>query len=90
MPNPTSSAETKVELLTEAIEALVLAQVVAITSRHISTPATRLALDVVDARANLSAALHEFTKPTLRVVGVEREERVGDIATILRHTELTR
>lgn len=64
-----STTETKIELVTEAIEALVLAQVIATNpacsdhERHIAVK------NVGDARAVLSKALNEFLIPTLRVLG---------------------
>ncbi len=63
MSNP--QQETKIELVTEAIEALVLAQVVALREGHSAMG------QVVDARRAVSEALRELLTPTLRVVTME-------------------
>jgi len=69
MSNP--QQETKIELVTEAIEALTLAQVVATNpacsehERHIAVK------NVGDARECLSKALRSLLTPTLRVMGGE-------------------
>lgn len=81
MSNP--QQETKVELVTEAIEALVLATVVAHTS---ATPNIHHA-DVADARANVSFALRALLQPVLRVVTSEKTDKIGDISTTLRKTK---
>jgi hypothetical protein len=60
-----STSETKIELVTEAIEALVLASIVA------TTPGKERAADMQnlhDARDVLKASLKELLAPTLRVV----------------------
>lgn len=82
MSNP--QQETKVELVTEAIEALVLATVVAHTS---ATPNIHHA-DVADARANVSFALRALLQPVLRVVTSEKIDEVHGVAsTTLRKTK---
>jgi hypothetical protein len=61
---PMTNTTTKIELVTEAIESLVMASVVALNS-----PDRKDAhLNVVDARDNVSYALKELLKPTLRVL----------------------
>ena len=66
--------ETKIELVTEAIEALTRAVVA-----HQANPANpRACYDIVrDARAEVASALRELLAPTLRVVTTEREDSVG-------------
>ncbi len=68
------AVETKIELVTEAIEALTLAQVVA-TSPACSEHERHVAVkNVGDARECLSKALRELLTPTLRVMsGAPRE-----------------
>lgn len=63
MTNP--QTETKIELVTEGIEALVLASVIAATSvnNHVFNHQ-----NVLDARETLKGCLREFLAPTLRVV----------------------
>lgn len=78
MTNP--QTETKIELVTEGIEALVLASVVA----HAAHPGAQRALfheNVVSARADLHAALKALMQPTLRVVAAtETVKQVGAIS----------
>jgi hypothetical protein len=83
MSNPV--VETKIELLTESIEALVLAQVTAITSGG----GPYFHKQVVEARGNLSEALRGFLQPALRLVTTQRHDRVGDVSTTLTRTEIT-
>ncbi len=78
------ATETKIELVTESLEALVLATVVATTS----TKAADYVMNhqnIVDAREVLSKALRELLTPTLRVV--QRTDRVGDISQTLTVAE---
>ena len=65
MNNP--AVETKLELVTEAIEALVLATVVGVT--HIGQPVkNNIHQNIVDARQSVHDALQTLLTPTLRVV----------------------
>jgi hypothetical protein len=66
--------ETKIELVTEAIESLTRAVVA-----HQSNPANpRACYDHVrDARAEVASALRELLTPVLRVVTGERDNHVG-------------
>lgn len=68
MANP--AQETKIELVTEAIEALVLATAVATNINLNLNPVERRAnhRNVVDARDLVRGALKELLAPTLRVV----------------------
>ncbi len=60
-----TSNETKIEMVTEAVEALVLATVTA----HV-LPDTPNKLEAIsDARGDLARALKELITPTLRLVG---------------------
>lgn len=63
-----ASSETKIELATEAIEALVLAVIVA--TAPASNPDEQRAnhRNVVDAREIVKAALKELLAPALRVI----------------------
>ncbi len=72
-----STSETKIELVTEAIEALVLASVVG----H-GDPTTNH-YNIMEARRVLKGCLKEFLIPTLRIV-TERERRVGVMSVIDR------
>lgn len=64
-----SAANTKIEIVSEAIETLVLATVVAATGspRNVAEREANHQ-NVVDARATVKAALKELLTPTLRVV----------------------
>ena len=65
MNNP--AVETKLELVTEAIEALVLATVVGVT--HIGQPVkNNIHQNIVDARQSVHEALQMLLTPTLRVI----------------------
>jgi hypothetical protein len=66
-----STNETKIELVTEAIETLVVA-VVAATSSHDTRASAAHHQNVVDARALVASALAELVKPTLRVLAGAR------------------
>jgi hypothetical protein len=66
MSNP--QQETKIELVTEAIEALVLAQCVLLRPGHDTSSGPRAHEDLLNARMEVHAALKELLKPTLRVV----------------------
>jgi hypothetical protein len=66
MSNP--AQETKVELVTEAIETLVLAQVVALRPDHDRYSGPRAHENVALARKCLHDALKELLTPTLRVM----------------------
>jgi len=66
MSNP--AVETKIELVTEAIEALTLATVVATLPSRNPEEQRPNHQNVVDARATVSSALRELLTPTLRVV----------------------
>lgn len=82
-----SPTETKIELVTESIEALVLAQVIATNpacsehERHIAVK------NVVDARECLSKSLREFLAPTLRIVQSEDCREVGQMKRTITKTE---
>lgn len=77
--------ETKIELVTESIEALVLASVIAATA---SDPDRALNhQNVLDAREVLKGSLREFLAPALRVVETTREDKVGNISRILTRRE---
>lgn len=65
---PSTSVNTKVEFVTEAIEALVLAQVVAVAPSRNEDERALAVKNVGDARAVLSKSLHTLLEPTLRVV----------------------
>lgn len=58
---------TKIEIVTEAIESLVLA-VVEATRSHDAAASAANHQNVLDARQNVRDSLAEFLKPTLRVV----------------------
>jgi len=81
-----SPTETKIELVTESIEALVLAEVIATNpacsehERHIAVKNVR------DARECLSKALKEFLAPTLRVVRVQDQRIAGAIERTVTRT----
>lgn len=60
------ASETKIEIVTECIEALVLATVVATTSSDTNRAANHQ--NVLDARGTLRHALREMLKPSLRVL----------------------
>jgi hypothetical protein len=66
MSNP--QQETKIELVTEAIETLVLATVVATLPSRNPEEQRANHQNVVDARVTVSNALRELLQPTLRVV----------------------
>jgi hypothetical protein len=83
MPNP--QQETKIELVTEAVEALVLASVIANAAQP-GPQKTMFYESVVDARRVLHDALACLLAPTLRVVQSQRRDQVGDIATTLTRT----
>lgn len=81
--SPMSTSETKIELVTEAIEALVLASVISAT---VANPDRVLAYqNVLDARHTLKGCLKEFLTPALRIV-TEREQRVDEASTTYRKT----
>lgn len=63
-----AAANTKVERVVEAFEAMAVA--VSVASRD-TVPSSALAMfdDVANARREAADALREFLKPTLRVVG---------------------
>jgi hypothetical protein len=67
MSNPVS--ETKIELVTESIEALVLATVVAATAADKDHALNHQ--NVLDARETLKGSLRQFLAPSLRVVASE-------------------
>jgi hypothetical protein len=79
--------ETKIELVTEAIEALVLASVIS-ASPEPRFMAQRQAnyQNVLDAREVLKGCLREFLQPSLRVVQSQRHSRAGDLETTLTRT----
>ncbi len=79
-----STSETKIELVTEAIEALVLASVIAATAADKDRALNHQ--NVLDARHTLKGCLKEFLQPTLRVVQSQKTDRVGDISTTLTRT----
>lgn len=62
MPDPRDATNTKVERLTEALEAMMTA----IYAKVTHNPKGSIA-DVKDARTECAAALHELLKPVLRV-----------------------
>lgn len=65
--------ETKIELVTESIEALVLATVITATAADKDRALNHQ--NVLDARAALAVALRQFTAPTLRVIASSEGER---------------
>jgi hypothetical protein len=69
-----SPSETKIELVTEAIEALVLASVIAATAADKDRALNHR--NVLDAREALKGCLREFLRPSLRVV-TERVDAVS-------------
>lgn len=73
---PSSASITKVEIVTEAIEALVLASVVAVNDLRVGQRKANHQ-NVVDARAVLSKALTELVAPTLRLVDNEPQITVS-------------
>ena len=76
--------ETKIELVTESIEALVLASIIAATAADKDRALNHQ--NVLDAREALKGCLREFLAPTLRVVQSQRHSRVGDMETTLTRT----
>jgi hypothetical protein len=72
MSNP--QQETKIELVTEAIEALVLAQVVAVT--HGGGP--HFHEQVLIARTGVHDALKELLQPVLRIAS--KTDRIGNLS----------
>jgi hypothetical protein len=62
-----TTTNTKIELVTEAVEALVLASVIASKSADIGEAALNMQ-NLRDARVVLSSAFRELLTPTLRVV----------------------
>jgi hypothetical protein len=66
MANPVQ--ETKIELVTEAIETLVLATVIAVAPARNPEEHRANHQNVVDARATVSAAFRELLAPTFRLV----------------------
>lgn len=82
MSHPT--IETKIELVTESIEALVLASVIAATAADKDRALNHQ--NVLDARETLKGCLRQFLAPTLRVVQVQRDDRVGDVNRTLTRT----
>lgn len=81
-----TAVETKIELVTEAIESLVLAQVAALKPGHDRFSGPLAHENVVAARKDVHDALKELMTPTLRVITSEREDRAGDISTTHRRT----
>lgn len=79
-----STSETKIELVTEAIEALVLASVISAT-RLAPGSAALNHQNVLDARHTLKGCLKEFLTPSLRII-TEREQRVGEASSTYRKT----
>lgn len=79
-----STSETKIELVTEAIEALVLASVIAATNLATGDRALNHQ-NVLDARHTLKGCLKEFLTPSLRII-TEHERRVGEISVTSRKT----
>jgi hypothetical protein len=77
MSNP--QQETKIELVTEAIEALVLAQTVCL--QH---PGVVMHKQLTDARSCLRDALRTLLTPTLRVVTNEKIDVVGEASSTKR------
>ena len=63
-----TNVATKIEMVTEAIEQLTLAQVVLCSGTLSQHDQMLNAKNLVDARANVSAALKELMTPTLRVL----------------------
>jgi hypothetical protein len=62
------AVETKIELVTEAVEALTLATVVATLPSRNPEEQRANHQNVVDARTTLSSALRALLAPTLRLV----------------------
>lgn len=77
-----SAAETRIETLTEAIEALCLSSVVLqeAESGPSKREKDRRAKDHEDAREALRVALREFTSPLVRLIsgGLQKQEATGD------------
>jgi hypothetical protein len=71
MANP--AQETKIELTTEAIEALVLAVIVATAPARNPDEHRANHRNVVDARELVKGALKELLAPALRIVASRRE-----------------
>ena len=65
---PTVSVATKIELVTEAIESMTLAQVILCSGALSDHDQALNTKNLVDARANLSEALKVLMAPTLRVL----------------------
>ena len=63
-----SAQETKIELVAEAIEALVLATVIAVAPARNPDEHRANHRNLMDARDNVRGALKELVTPTLRVV----------------------
>jgi hypothetical protein len=63
-----TTVETKIELVTEAIEAITLAQVVLCSGALDEHDRAMAAKNLTDARAVLSKALKVLLTPTLRIV----------------------
>jgi hypothetical protein len=82
-----STAETKIELVTEAIEALVLASVIAATAADADRALNHQ--NVLDARDTLKGCLKEFLAPTLRIISSERTDRVGEVSITRRKEVIT-
>lgn len=61
-----STSETKIELVTEAIEALVLASVIAATAADKDRALNYQ--NLLDARETVKSSLKAFLQPTLRVL----------------------
>jgi hypothetical protein len=85
-----AAQETKIELVTEAIEALVLATVAAHTISTSQANAINRQ-NVLDARRVVHDAFKHLLQPVLRVTSTERHDQVGDISTTKRKvvSELT-
>lgn len=83
---PQSTQETKIELVTEAIDALVLATVIAQSPTAPHRNRTRYQQDVLSAREEVRKSLRELLTPTLRVVTSQRTDTVGEISTTLTRT----
>ena len=83
MSNP--AVETKIELVTEAIEALVLATVIA-NAAHPGPQRKLFYENVVSARGEVASALRDLLQPVLRVVCTEKTDTVGEVSTKLSRT----
>lgn len=71
-----TTVETKIELVTEAIEAITLAQVVLCSGALDEHDRVMAAKNLTDARAVLSKALKVLLTPSLRVINNDHPEHV--------------